>query len=534
VTARSASIFGERPWIRAGIVLLIGGGMAGLRCFSGWFSRASQARDEAASVGMLRIITISRSIGHGTAARHASPCQLRSTTRIGKTRWSSQRHGRMLAVLSAHACVLRPVAQQRASSPLLGGRPGPQAAFPAALGMVLLWPEVQFPCSTAEVVPMNNLEKPFKSLSRRLRFPRVFRRQSSRSRAAAWLAAPAAVAIMTTGCSSSAAPSSTASGSASSVATHFVPTSATPSGAQTGSSVLVPEGHTRPGERTTNEGNVAFSPDGRYAVIASGDLATPWLLDVSTRKEVREFKGHTDSVRSVAFSPDGHFIATASYDHTARLWDVASGKQIRVFAGHTDGVADVAFSPDGRQLLTGSFDGKAKLWDVATGRQVQQFDRHNADVVGVAFSPNGHEILTGSFDNTAQLCDVRSGAVLHTFPMLSGHWVALSPNGTYALIPGTGYQVQLWDLTSDRVVRAFSGHTAQLEDMAFSANGNYAVTGSQDDTARLWNVATGRQLQVFKGDTDSVPGVAISPNAQLVITSSKDGTVRLWKTGLLS
>jgi WD40 repeat protein len=147
----------------------------------------------------------------------------------------------------------------------------------------------------------------------------------------------------------------------------------------------VPEGHTRPGERTTNEGNVAFSPDGRYAVIASGDLATPWLLDVSTRKQVREFKGHTDSVRSVAFSPDGHFIATASYDHTARLGDVASGKQVRVFAGHTDGVADVAFSPDGRQLLTGSFDGKAKLWDVATGRQMQEFDRHHAGVVGVAF-----------------------------------------------------------------------------------------------------------------------------------------------------
>jgi len=232
---------------------------------------------------------------------------------------------------------------------------------------------------------MNNLEASVKSWSRRRRAGRVFSGQSLRSQGAVWLAAPAAVAIMTAGCSSSAAPSSTASRAATSVATHFRANLAYPAAGQTGSFVLVPEGHTRPRERTTNEGNVAFSPDGRYAVIASGDLATPWLLDVSTRKQVREFKGHTDSVRSVAFSPDGQFIATASYDHTARLWDVASGKQVRVFAGHTDGVADVAFSPDGRQLLTGSFDGKAKLWDVATGRQMQEFDRHHAGVVGVAF-----------------------------------------------------------------------------------------------------------------------------------------------------
>ena len=40
-----------------------------------------------------------------------------------------------------------------------------------------------------------------------------------------------------------------------------------------------------------------------------------------------------NAVVAVVFSPDGRLVATASDDHTARVWEVSSGKQVATL-GH--------------------------------------------------------------------------------------------------------------------------------------------------------------------------------------------------------
>ena len=85
-------------------------------------------------------------------------------------------------------------------------------------------------------------------------------------------------------------------------------------------------------------------------------------------------RGHTGDILAATFSPDGKTIATASDDHTVKMWSAQTGELLATLAGHTDGVSFVQFSQDGKQLITSSLDNTARVWSVEPPHLLRTID----------------------------------------------------------------------------------------------------------------------------------------------------------------
>ena len=288
--------------------------------------------------------------------------------------------------------------------------------------------------------------------------------------------------------------------------------------------------------------SVAMAPDSRTALSGSYDK-TLKLWDLKSGALLRTFEGHQGGVSSVAMAPDGLTAISGSHDKTLKLWDLMSGRLLRTLEGHSGSVNALAINQDGKTAISASDDKTLRLWDLNFGKQIREFQGHTS-IRSLAISPNGKTALCGhavskySFlgdeDNILQLWELTSGKLLQDYV---GHEaeilaVAYSPDGKTALSASADHTLNLWDLYSGTVIKSFK-NSGGCNAIAYSPDGKSAWSGSEDHILRKWDLASGEILNSFKGHQDHILSLAISPGGNCAISGAgqDDKTMRLWELG---
>ena len=116
---------------------------------------------------------------------------------------------------------------------------------------------------------------------------------------------------------------------------------------------------------------------------------------------------------------------------------------------------------------------------------------------------------------------------------LSGHTTEVDSvafDGREELLCGgsRGGSVKLWDCASEKLLRSLSGHRASVSALDFHPFGDFFASGSRDCNVKVWDIKKRGCMQTYKGHDAAVTHVAHSPDGRWIVSGDTDGAVKVW------
>lgn len=281
-------------------------------------------------------------------------------------------------------------------------------------------------------------------------------------------------------------------------------------------------------------------PDSVASTSKTSVVAVP--EDVLIRRApLRQFVGHTSTVRAIALSPDGQLLASADQTQVI-VWDRETGKprhRLERFAENSQ-VKSLTFDHASKRLASSS-----AVWDLATGKRTRlSGSRAGYEVTALAFTADDESIVRCHLVSASKWdrVDARTGAILWERELDTvrlKETVAFSVDGDRLAVLESD-NVRLYDTTTGaaRNVRFEDPNAGQVggpwfatcKSLNFAEGGRFVVGGGvYAPHAVVWNAETGELVEEHASKRVTPAYSRSTPDGRtLAVVTSDSESDTLW------
>ncbi|GAA0891730.1 hypothetical protein GCM10009122_14090 [Fulvivirga kasyanovii] len=167
-----------------------------------------------------------------------------------------------------------------------------------------------------------------------------------------------------------------------------------------------------------------------YALIAGLDKSLK-MFELDSKKEVRQFIGHTDIIQAFDIHPSGEKLVSVSWDGKLKSWSIATGLQQWKYSSDEPLYA-ARYDKEGKTLALGGADRVIRIMNAENGSLINSLQGHQAAITNIEFSPDNNLLISASEDGMIKIWDVVQGKELITYVILENNdWMAINAEGYF-------------------------------------------------------------------------------------------------------
>jgi WD40 repeat protein len=291
----------------------------------------------------------------------------------------------------------------------------------------------------------------------------------------------------------------------------------------------------------------SLNPDEALSCVASAPSSRRMALGTSDgRVLLWEYSGESlpqsllaleDSIASLDFSPAETTLAIALTSEgrsggVVDLWNIEQTRSSRVIQSGIYDFHFVRFDADGSHLVTGGRSCPVQTWDTATWTLYSGTREHADDIDSIAFTADGTRIVTPSYDGWVRIWDIATETLTGMKYSDGGSIVALAVSPKADIIAYSGWEIELWNLKTDKVTSIRpgqpDGRISSEADLAFSPNGKLLASAHASSYIGLWNIPSGSKRGWLGGDEEPISTIRFSPDGRLLASAHREGEIHIW------